>query len=844
MDNRRDFIKKAALLTGSAGIMQVLPAALQRALAINPTYGSTWKDAEHVVLLMQENRSFDHCFGSLQGVRGFNDPRAIPLPNQLPVWLQSNAEGKTYTPFRLNIKDTKATWMHSLPHSWDNQVDARNNGKYDGWLEAKRPGKPYTDIPMTLGYYTREDIPFYYAMADAFTVCDQHFCSSLTGTTPNRLYFWTGALREDALSKARVRNSDTDYDQQAAWKTFPERLEEHGVSWKIYQNELSVGAGFEGEEDSWLSNFTDNPIEWFSQYNVKLSRGYIDFLQKAEGLIQLKIAALAEQQKTMAATETEKNVKVIKSLKDYLVVVSADKKVYTTEKYNSLTAFEKNIHDKAFTTNHQDADFHELTEMVYENNGQQEQMKIPKGDILHQFRQDVTDGKLPTVSWIVAPENFSDHPTSPWYGAWYISEVMDILTKNPEVWKKTIFIVTYDENDGCFDHVPPFVPAHSAKPETGATTGISTVDEFVTMEQELKEQEKEDRREGPIGLGFRVPMLIASPWSRGGQVCSEVFDHTSPLQFLEAFISEKTSKPIKETNISQWRRTVCGNLTSAFKPYNGEAIAMPAFLQKEAFLQSVHQAKFKNVPDNYKALSPADIELIHRDPTSSPYLPPQEKGIRPACALPYELYADGTLGTDKKQFTIQCKAGNILFGKAASGSAFNVYAHGKHRDTTGNKMETNRNWSLTTSPGKPVSYHWNLNDFEQEQYQLTVYGPNGFYRMFSGNSNDPAIETTYGYELNKSGKATGNLLLQLHNKSAKNLEIYLRDNAYKQAAQTITLAANQTKKLVLDIARQFNWYDYSLTVKGNNLFQKRFAGHVETGRQSFTDPLMGQATHV
>ncbi len=69
---------------------------------------------------------------------------------------------------------------------------------------------------------------------------------------------------------------------------------------------------------------------------------------------------------------------------------------------------------------------------------------MPKGDILHQFRSDVNEGKLPTVSWIVAPENFSDHPGAAWYSAWYLSEVMDILTKNPEVWKKTILVLTYD----------------------------------------------------------------------------------------------------------------------------------------------------------------------------------------------------------------------------------------------------------------------------------------------------------------------------------------------------------------------------------------------------------------
>ena len=191
MDTRRDFIKKASLLAGGTSIWGSLPASIQKAISINPAPGTTFEDAEHVVFLMQENRSFDHCYGTLQGVRGFNDPRAITIPGNHPVWMQTNKEGKKYVPFRLNINDTKATWMGGLPHSWDNQIDARNNGKYDQWLEAKRPGnKAYKEMPLTMGYYNREDIPFYYALADAFTVCDQHFCSSLTGTTPNRSFFF------------------------------------------------------------------------------------------------------------------------------------------------------------------------------------------------------------------------------------------------------------------------------------------------------------------------------------------------------------------------------------------------------------------------------------------------------------------------------------------------------------------------------------------------------------------------------------------------------------------------------------------------------------------------------
>jgi phospholipase C len=246
---------------------------------------------------MQENRSFDHCYGTLQGVRGFNDPRAIRLPNNNLVWLQSNANNETFLPFRLNIKDTKATWMGSLPHSWTDQVDARNEGKYDQWLQAKRSGnKEYQKMPLTMGYYNREDLPFYYALADAFTICDQNFCSSLTGTTPNRLYLWTGTVREEQNkdSYANVRNENVDYDddKHAHWKTFPERLEEHNISWKIYQNELSVGAGFEGEEDAWLANFTDNPIEWFEQYHVKYHEAYLNSLSKLAKQLSKEISKL------------------------------------------------------------------------------------------------------------------------------------------------------------------------------------------------------------------------------------------------------------------------------------------------------------------------------------------------------------------------------------------------------------------------------------------------------------------------------------------------------------------------------------------------------------------------
>src|SRR5580704_19473952 len=225
MDTRRSFLKKSLLASGAVGVSQFLPLSIQKALAINPAAGSTYLDAEHIVLLMQENRSFDHAYGTLRGVRGFNDPRALKLPGKNIAWLQTNKAGETYSPFRLDIKDTKITWMGSLPHGRRSQMEARNNGAYDGWLEAKKSSEPeYAKMPLTMGHYTREDIPFYYALADAFTVCDQNFCSSLTGTNPNRLHLWTGTVRakQSPDSFPHVLNEDVDYGRWASWPTFPE----------------------------------------------------------------------------------------------------------------------------------------------------------------------------------------------------------------------------------------------------------------------------------------------------------------------------------------------------------------------------------------------------------------------------------------------------------------------------------------------------------------------------------------------------------------------------------------------------------------------------------------------
>src|SRR5262245_52648310 len=284
-NTRRNFLKQAAMASAAAGFSDILLPSIARAMAIDPVEGSSYLDAKHVVILMQENRSFDHSFGTLKGVRGFNDPRAIALPNGNPVWVQTNSQGDSYVPFRLNIKDSNATWLGSLPHGRADQVDARNGGLYDRWLDIKRLGGGYADMPFTLGHYTREDIPFYYALADAFTICDQNFCSALTCTTPNRLYLWTGTVREkqSADTPAKLNNEEAVYEAEVSWPTFPERLEDHGISWKVYQNEIWLASGLEGEYDAWLTNFGDNPLEYFTQYNVRFAeqrRRHVDWQVK------------------------------------------------------------------------------------------------------------------------------------------------------------------------------------------------------------------------------------------------------------------------------------------------------------------------------------------------------------------------------------------------------------------------------------------------------------------------------------------------------------------------------------------------------------------------------------
>ncbi len=789
-ENRRDFLKKAGLLAGG---MTLLRPSLTRALAIDPAEGSTFLDAEHVVFLMQENRSFDHTYGMLRGVRGFNDPRAITLASGNPVWMQTSGDGQTFGPFHLDIKGTKATWMESLPHSWSNQTDARNDGRFDRWIDVKKGAFP--KVPMTMGYYDRSDIPFYYELADAFTVCDQNFCSSQTGTTPNRLHFWTGAVRGSLVEAARVRNEMTDYDKEASWTTYPERLEAAGVSWKVYQNEISLPSGLEGEHDDWLTNFGDNPLEWFRQYRVRFSPTHLEYLRTHQPDSE-------EAQHTLP--------------------------LYDPAAFAALSEHERNLFLKAFATNSAFDGYRSLEELSYDDAGVARKVLVPKGDVLHQFRADVASGALPTVSWLVPPEHYSDHPSSAWYGTWYVSEVLDILTRNPEVWKKTIFILTYDENDGYFDHVPPFVVPSPFRDDSGKVSfGIDVRPEYITLEEDRLQTSSVEAREGSIGLGFRVPLVVASPWTRGGWVNSEVFDHTSSLQFLETFLSRKMGLRVVESNISSWRRAVCGDLTSVFRPYNGEVIAQPAFQDKDQVIEDIHKAQFKPLPSGFAGAP----------------MPRQEVGVKPSNGLAYELYASGGLSGDASgghsggDFVLTLEASRALFGARALGAPFNVYAPGSYLQVPRSLgkavgdpvLRPLKFWSYAVLPGDKISDRFPLSHFEGGRYFLRVYGPNGFFREFKGDASDPLAPFSLAY------RRDGGLSLVFPSVPTP-AEIVLTDHGFKKNDRTFRLT---DAPVSLDLDTVQGWYDFSLSVKGFPEYSRRFAGRVETGADSITDPVMG-----
>jgi phospholipase C len=335
-------------------------------------------------------------------------------------------------------------------------------------------------------------------------------------------------------------------------------------------------------------------------------------------------------------------------------------------------------------------------------------------------------------------------------------------------------------------------------------------------------------------MGFRVPMIIASPWSRGGWVNSQLFDHTSTLMFLERFVESKYGKTVHEDNISAWRRAVSGDLTSAFRPYDPKELALDS-LDRDKFVVSIEKARFKEIPSNYRKLTTQQIEEINRSPLHSEFTVHQEQGIRPACALPYEFYADGNLSEDGAHLELQLSVGNQIHGMKSAGAPFNIYLRNT-KDAAG----AHGGIAVATyavKPGDTLTKRIPLSVFSDSGYCVEVLGPNGFYRSFKGRLAPQTLAVRASYE--RSGQElTGSIQVDLHNKGSAPVSVAIQDNSYQLDMVIRKIEPGREISVVVPLVRSHDWYDFSVKVKGSDA-EARYAGRVETGRSGFSDPLMG-----
>ena len=652
---------------GLAGSEPALASTLRRR-------SGTMADLKHVVILMQENRSFDHYFGSLRGVRGYSDKQFLRYQDGTSIFQQPDAartDGGHLLPFHMDSSKFNAQNAGDLDHSWDGDHSARNGGAWNNWVPAK--------TEQTMGYFTRADIPFQYALADAFTICDSYHQAILAPTSPNRMYFWTGT------SSGYTFNPDDYVVDFTDVVTYPELLQASGISWQVYTNrEVGDGGGLTG----WVGDYGDNPLWFYQAYQTSMNA-----------------TTPAGQELAMRGA------------------------VQPWQPFENYPLGPNHV-------NH----------------------------VLAQFEAACAAGTLPQVSWIVSPYEYSEHPqASPSYGAHYVRAVLEAMMGNQELWESSALFITYDEHDGYYDHVVP------PSPET------KTTDEFI---------------DGlPIGFGNRVPMLICSPWTRGGFVDSNLYDHTSMLRFLETWTG------VKADNITAWRRTLSGDLTTAFD------FAHPDF-------------SIPDLPDTVPLINQSDEEE-NFPPITTPapgdqVMPAQEPGDRPHRSANHQAHADVTV--NRGSGAVLATLSNI--GKA--GTSMAVYP---------DQYQAFTPTQFTVVSGENRTYTWDSTQ-SGGRYAFSIYGANRFVRSFAGavvpagqNGGQVPVVTA---ELVRGPRRS--LSLTLGNQGAEKVTYTLTRNDFAGHSRSVSVGSRPVT--VEWPADAEGYYDVIITANTSDGFTRRYAGRI------------------
>jgi phospholipase C len=418
---------------------------------------------------------------------------------------------------------------------------------------------------------------------------------------------------------------------------------------------------------------------------------------------------------------------------------------------------------------------------------------------LADLQQDVMNGTLPQVSWILPSAAQSEHPgaSSSDAGGYFVSQVLDAITANPSVWSQTAMFVPFDENDGYFDHVPPpAVPSLDTKgvPVGGATLPLAG-EYFDGTGSGYLNATAVTGSIRPWGMGARVPMFVISPWSRGGWVNSQVFDHSSIGMFLEKRFG------VSVESISPWRRAVSGDLTSAFNFAAPNGSALPTLPNLS----------------NYPAVLAVQATLPTPSAPSAPQPLFQERGIRPSRALPYVLATTSLIAPASLSLT--------FVNSGTQGAVFHVYDQ-LHLDRIPRRY--------TAEAGKAITDAWPT-AADDGAYDLWVYGPNGFVRTFAGNTQSWSGSLFRPETLVVFQPARESLLVQIENRgTASNTVTVTPTPGFSGvSAQSVTVPAGATVVTPVSLRESSNWYDF--TASDAN-FSRRFAGRMETGKDGISNP--------